>query len=163
MLLSNRIGKIATDNPTGDPTVLAQTFLDALPRSELVKMLAEMIEDAQRVRVRYLERSAFSPFIDKQGGISDAAVAGADFDSLQRVKAILDRPVSLGMKTDFRPPWGSLTIEEHLTRIAFLSKQRDGMNVTISQHHVAIKLIEKAGVKCLNDLPEFATEEADAA
>jgi hypothetical protein len=158
MQLKNRISKVARNNVTGDPTTLAQKFLDEMPRSELVAMLAEMIEDEQRVQVRQVERTAFSQFFTKAGSISSTRVQRASEPEMARLRKVFDMPIALGTK--LRRKWGDLTVAEHQKRIELLSQQRDGLNTTISQHQVAIRLIEQAGVKRLRDISELADKEA---
>lgn len=160
MQLSNRIARIARNDVTGDPKSLADQFLNEVPEDELINMLAEMIEDAQRVQIRQEERSAFSHFFTESGAISKSRVERPSGARIAQLRKIYELPVKLGIDSKLRRNWGDLTVAEHRMRINLLEKQRTGLGTTISQHRVAIQLIEQAGVTRLRDIPAQADKAA---
>lgn len=69
---------------------------------------------------------------------------------LEPFKKFLLQTFTLGKKEI--AVWGTATVEQHQQRITLLSSQVKGFHDTIRRHKDAIAAIEKARVKCLNDL-----------
>jgi hypothetical protein len=53
--------------------------------------------------------------------------------------------------------WGTATIDDHEGCVAFLTKQRDGVDGTIQRHLDAIAMLRSAGAACLDDLEPAAS------
>lgn len=93
--------------------------------------------------VRRCWRSAVRP-LEPRSGVSAADPAGARAEYLKARFSLPDGR---------HPTWGEATVEDHLLRIAMLTKLRDGLAATIRAHEDAVARLTEAGVSCLNDLP----------
>lgn len=133
------IRKAARDNPTGEPKALARRVIASLKKADWVDMVAVEIAHVLREIARDSEASAFRAFFEQP--------TAPDFE---RLKTVFNTPISLG--DGFSTSWGAATVEQHRQRIAFLEKLREGIAATIQRHEEAIRLIEGAGVTCLNEL-----------
>ena len=51
--------------------------------------------------------------------------------------------------------WGEATIEQHLERIAYLSKLQSGITDTIARHQHAVDVLVDAGADCLNHVTDL--------
>lgn len=145
--LRTEIDKIADEHPDENPRRLAGMLLDRLDRDDLVTLLADEIAWAQRSQVRAVERAVFTERFR-----TTSAKVTADNATVDNYRALFDCSFKLGDTTV--ASWEKATEEQHLQRIAFLEKIRDGLDVTISMHREAVRLIRAHNVNCLGDIDQ---------
>lgn len=148
MTLATVIHKTAEGNPTGDPTTMAKALIGRFTKVELTELVADAIAGEQRLLTLASEKTAFGrEFLSKPTSIGTDAVRDA-------FKELAGTRFALG--TGLQIEWLEATVEDHLQRIAYLSKLRDGLDSTIARHQAAITAITEAGVTCLREIADAA-------
>jgi hypothetical protein len=135
------LGSVGT---VGDPArsaeaVATELKLNARQREALFPLIAAECERIDRNRVRNVEQSV------NVGRRVDPTAERAD---------LMRETFTLG--SGERIPWGSATVEQHLARIEYLSKYRDGINATIGRHQAAVDRLLESGAKCLDEIVQVA-------
>lgn len=150
MTLKQLIHEALERTPGGDPHDIAKRIRKKVPEDDILRLIAREVEWSQRRLVHRAEEQTMAAFRSR--------FSGRPLPPLS-----IDPGLRALFRTSFRlgdgagaVVWGDATIEDHTQRIAFLSKQRDGIDQTIGRHLAAIELIREAGVTCLNDLIDQA-------
>lgn len=134
--------RVAEANPERDPAQLVRLVKAELDAADWDSFILDKLKDYQREVNHRREMSAFKMFSPPSG--EEPRI------DISRLRSVFNTPIRLG--DGFMTTWGAATVEQHQMRIAMLQKQIDGLTDTQRRHEEAIKLIESAGVKCLNDL-----------
>lgn len=74
----------------------------------------------------------------------------AEQTRLETTEQLLSTVFALG--DGRKTTWGKATIQEHKQRITLLTKNATGVIETAARHRAAIKMIQSAGVSCLNEI-----------
>lgn len=139
--------RIAAD-PDATSDAIARKLAKQLTIAQREELLVERIREIRRIGVRRREAVAFHQFFSvkssEESGVRD----------IEPLRRIFGDAVPLG--DGFRQLWGAATIAEHEQRIAMLRKIRGGIDETIRRHEEAIRLIQSAGVSCLDEIGEAA-------
>lgn len=151
-MLSRTVRNIVASDPKGDPRKLAREVLKQLPQTELIKILAHLVVNEQRLVVLAQEREVFESFVNRTAtSLARKRIMDSSADSF---RALLQSPFAIG--DGQKVTWGQATIEQHQRRVMYLQKLRDGIDRTIEQHQAAIALLESSAASCLDDLESEA-------
>lgn len=144
--MSGDFRRLVAEHWTGAPTETAARILLALKvNKEAARILLPVVADRVRDEARNTTRKL-------EAATNVAAIQTAPAE--QRDKFLSERfPVEDGRFVT----WGEATIEDHHSRIALLTKIRNGIDDTIERHEAALKLLAEHGADCLNELPPEAT------
>jgi len=139
---------------THDPYRIAANIITAVNPAELVPLLADHIAHIIRHRTRENERAAYRTTLTRTTAATPtpAATTTPDF------RALAAERFSMGNGENVR--WMEATVDDHLARIAYLTKMRNGIDDTIERHRAAVHLIQSAGVTTLEQA--LATDAAAA-
>lgn len=148
--------------PDAEPEGIAAAVIgSARTRKDLAELVFPAVRDqsvfVRRALVRRDESAAFS-----QPG-SDAIERPADaVDPIDARRRLLLTTAYAGHDSGY-VTWGQMTADQHRERIDFLERKMWGIDRTVRHHRAAVKLIEEAGVSCLDDLPSIPDEFWEAA
>ncbi len=153
------LAALAEENPTAEDVDIARVFLTGLKVSQrafalLLGLVADEVRRIRRDAVREIETEAFA-----EGQTLD--LTDAEGDPLSARKRLLDQ--TMFVPGEGLVLWGAATVEQHQARIEFLSRKRNGLDLTIAHHEAAIARIIAAGGTCLNDLEDDEDDEDDEA
>lgn len=144
--LLRKYAEICEDDHAAAGMLLDELAVRGYARRALLSIVAGSMKMVRRNEERIVERRA---------RVSGPVVDGvADHDQVQNRKALVSGSFALG--DGRRVSWGLATVDEHRERIAYLSKLRDGYNVTIRKHEDVIALILAHGVTCWAEVEEQA-------
>ena len=148
------ISEIIDQHQTGDPDETAAAVMDALEvpakwRDLFYGLLRDECRRTLRGHVRGLERG--NPGHREHG--THPRVAGVAATPAATRDAYLNARFYTGTKY---VTWGEATIEQHLERIAYLSKLQSGISDTIARHQHAVDVLVAAGADCLSHVTEEA-------
>lgn len=134
-----------------DPADLAADIVAKVTKADLVPLVEAEIRSTRRHTARGQERKAFREAFNASKEKPARVIP-------EGLRSLFATPFALGDGTEVN--WLLATSDQHRERIAKLSKLRDGLDRTISQHREAVTLIEEAGVSCLADLTEGTMRQA---
>lgn len=148
--------------PEAEPEDVAAAVIgSARTRKDLADLVFPAVRDqsvfVRRALVRRDESAAFSQ-VDAEAHqpIADAV----DPTDARRQLLLLN---SYAGHDSGYVTWGQMTADQHRERIDFLERKMWGIDRTVSRHRAAVKLLEEAGVACLDDLPCIPDEFWEAA
>jgi len=142
--LLEKIQKAIDENPEADVYFLAEMILDNLERAELVYLIAEEIKHRKRQNVREVEHKIFQKFFEK-GSENEVKIGTA-----KELQELFKAHFALGDGQE--AVFGKATVEEHEQRVVMLGKDIAGLERTKQLHLEAIRIIEEAGVTCLEEI-----------
>lgn len=152
----NTLSEIINEAQTGDPTTTAEIVMDVI---ELPERLRDVLRLLFVQECRRHTRNATR--IAEQVGIN-----GDESPLDETGNARISRSAFLAERFyngDTYVTWGEATVEDHLGRIKFLEKKRNGIGDTIGRHRWAVERIESRSVSCLNDISDDITGPGEAA
>lgn len=135
MSLHGQMTEFLVAHPDDDNVTLAETFLATVAPDPLTALIAEEFGRIRRAEARMIEVEEIS---------AQTRAPGEWSDRLRQNLVALGR----SQMTSF----GQMTVEQHRIRLAMLVKQREGLDRTIRLHEEAIRDIEAAGVRCLDEI-----------
>lgn len=124
---------------------LAERILDALmglTKAEIREAIRDAVISEVRLQRRYETRS-----IEHSGG--------TPADSTKGRRDLLDQSFFVSPERGY-VTWGDATIDDHLTRAAFLRHQAAGTIATAEKHERTVKLLRAKSAKCLYELSQDA-------
>lgn len=148
--------------PDAEPEGIAAAVIgSAKTRKDLAELVFPAVRDqsvfVRRTLVRRDESTAFShPTPETQASGAD------DVDPTDARRRLLLMSAYAGHDSGY-VTWGQMTADQHRERIDFLERKMWGIDRTVRHHRAAVKLIEEAGVSCLDDLPSIPDEFWEAA
>lgn len=148
--------------PDAEPEDIAAAVIgSARTRKDLAELVFPAVRDqsvfVRRALVRRDESTAFSQSpSDTETSVADAV------DPIDARRRLLLMNAYTGHDSGY-VTWGQMTADHHRERIDFLERKMWGIDRTVRHHRAAVKLIEEAGVACLDDLPSIPDEFWEAA
>lgn len=148
--------------PEAEPEDIAAAVIgSARTRKDLAELVFPAVRDqsvfVRRALVRRDESAAFS-----QLGSDTLERPADDADPIDARRRLLHTTAYAGHDSGY-VTWGQMTADQHRERIDFLERKMWGIDRTVRHHRAAVKLIEEAGVACLDDLPSIPDEFWEAA
>lgn len=148
--------------PDAEPEGIAAAVIgSARTRKDLAELVFPAVRDqsvfVRRALVRRDESTAFSQIDPDTDRLSADAV-----DPIDARRRLLLTTAYAGHDSGY-VTWGQMTADQHRERIDFLERKMWGIDRTVRHHRAAVKLIEEAGVSCLDDLPSIPDEFWEAA
>lgn len=144
-------------DPSLSDEQISQSIFERVRKAELLPLLTAEVRRQRRSIVLPEEREFFAKFAETKVNPERHEVKRAEVSAAWlRAGALLRKQFALG--DGERVEWGRATVQQHEARIAYLTKMRDGIGATITEHRNAIALIQESGVECLDDV--FASEAA---
>lgn len=154
--------RVIVERPNADlDEVTALVIASARTRRALVALaygpIRNRVVDVRREIVRQAESATFGHTA------SETRTRTADVaDPLADRRALLSEQVYVNHDVGY-VPWGMMTVEHHMARVAYLEVKIHGLAVTADRHRLAAKLIEEAGASCLDEIDDIPDELWDAA
>lgn len=137
-------------SPEEVATMAVEAFDDAdTLRQFVAPLLLNLAKNTVRREVRRREERAF-PNVGPKPKRNTPVDAGTVAEA--RRELVADR-FSVGDGTWVR--WGEATLEQHATRMRWQTQLADGALASAARHRAAIKMIEDAGVACLDEIPDW--------
>jgi hypothetical protein len=142
MTLSELIHEAIEKHPTMTDAALAGIVLHdrRATRAVLTPLVTDEVRRLRRTQTRRIEQHSFP----RPSMVGESTLA-------ERAR-LLRKTFSIP-GTGRRVEWGKATVEDHRTRIAWIENHIGTLRETIARHEWAIKMIEEAGVTCLNEVP----------
>lgn len=131
------------DNYKAAGALLDDLKVTGRARDALFAIVVEAVLIQRRHQTRRVERRAFTRRPE----------LGAHDQVLARKELAAE---SFALGDGRRVRWLEATVDDHQERIEMLRKKADGLRHSIRFHEVAIAQIQKAGVRCLAELKEWA-------
>ena len=150
------LNEIISQAQTGDPETTAEAVMDAI---ELPERLREILRNLFVQECRRQTRQA--THIAEKVGISGEQSPLDELGNARITASAFLAERFYNGKTYVT--WGEATVQDHLDRIAFLQKKRNGIGETIGRHKWAVDRIESRAVDCLNDISDDITGPGEAA
>lgn len=154
--LFKKINEVAAANPGSDPKVLAAELRQGLTTEDFDRLLSIEIAHAQRRIASETEKESFKESLRERWPSPEEMSDGpgvdphSPVDPLAPFRKLFGASFRLGDGNEVA--WETATRQDHETRIAMLTKLRDGLDRTIERHWEAIRCIDGAGVTCLAEI-----------
>lgn len=147
-------------NPDAESVEIAAEVMGlARTRADLFELalpaVAAQAAVVKRHHVRSVETVAFGQRgLDTQRLPAEAADSTELLDPLTARRQMLAATVYVNHDVG-RVLWGEMTAEHHTMRAEYLERKAAGHLQTADRHRLTAKLLDEAGVACLNDLPSL--------
>lgn len=146
MTATEKLTKVAKDNPDADPRLLAKRVVATLSRADIIQLVAEEIRDLQRRFVKLVENDALEALFAR--GDSDVQVAASGEDDPLRVLFGRKLAIGDGQKVNAE----DMTLDQWVARRAMLIAIRDGTDRAIRVCDVAIRRLSASGARSLGQV-----------
>jgi hypothetical protein len=147
MKLRQRMERLLAANSNASDQKLASDLLSQVRKADLLQLVAEEFQHLRRAHVQRLEQKALQVLMSQTRPRKASAALAADFEAMRE---LMDRKYADG--TGRRMRFGAMTTAEHQACIDQAMTQINAQQQRIALHQRAIRIIETAGVICLDEV-----------
>lgn len=133
-----------------DPEAATDQALDGMTKAQLIAFVRPIVlmraRQEQRRHTRRLEREAFRPRV--------ASVGSETVQTRPQAMQELNRR-TFPLPSGGSVAWGEATVNDHLARAGWQRSLAASIVADAEVHEYAARLIEEAGVSCLDEIPNW--------
>jgi hypothetical protein len=147
--INQLIAEVAEEHPHLGAEGVADIVAKRATKAQTRPLIAAEVEHTLRTITREAEQEAFASMCKRSHRDSEPVERTPMPEAFRRLF-----PRSFAVGDGNHVAWGKATVEQHEERVAFLSRQRDGINSTIERHSRAADILRSTGAACLDELDD---------